>query len=254
MTPVRYFLRLAYDGGPFHGWQVQPNAQTVQQFLNEALSTLLRHPVETTGCGRTDTGVHAREFYAHFDTGETVADSGKFLHSLNAILPLEIAVYELIPVEPAAHARFDAVSRSYEYVVIDHKDPFLLERALYWPHGFDLDRMKDAADLLLTHSDFACFTKAGGASNGTNCTVTTATWEQREHRIVFKISANRFLRNMVRAIVGTLLEVGQGKLSREGFHEILLHGDRSDAGVSVPPHGLYLTRVDYPFIIPNHRG
>jgi tRNA pseudouridine38-40 synthase len=249
---VRYFLRLAFDGRPFHGWQAQPNAPTVQQRLEESLSVLLKSPVETMGCGRTDTGVHAAEFYAHFDPEYSVPDPDRFLRSLNALLPPEIAVYELIPVAPDAHARFDATSRTYEYRVTARKDPFLREHALFFPYPLDVERMNAAAALLLKQEDFACFTKTGGNSNGTHCRVTQAQWSQLEDRLVFTVTANRFLRNMVRAMVGTLLETGEGKCSLEQFESILSSGNRSDAGISVPAHGLSLVRVEYPFIHPSH--
>lgn len=251
---MRYFLRLAYDGRPFHGWQVQPNAVTVQQALNEALAVLLKETVETTGCGRTDTGVHATEFFAHFDTTVDLMDQTRFLRSLNALLPAEIAVYELLAVHPEAHARFDAVSRTYEYHLTGRKDPFLRDRALFHPQPLDVDRMNEAARLLTEHEDFACFNKAGGAQTGTNCKITEAVWKVFPDRMVFTVTANRFLRNMVRAMVGTLLEVGEGRCSIEEFKIILDSGDRSDAGMSVPAHGLFLVRVVYPYINSTLRG
>jgi tRNA pseudouridine38-40 synthase len=245
---VRYFLRLAYDGRPFHGWQVQPNAVTVQQVLNESMAVLLKEPVETTGCGRTDTGVHATEFFAHFDVSSTVSDPERFIRSLNALLPPEVAVYDLLPVHPEAHARFDAVSRTYEYHLTTRKDPFLRDRALFHPQLLEVNRMNDAARLLLEHDDFACFNKSGGAQTGTVCKVSAAAWEVRPDRLVFTVTANRFLRNMVRAMVGTLLEVGEGRCSLDEFRAILISGDRSDAGMSVPAHGLFLVHVVYPYL------
>lgn len=248
---MRYFIHLAYDGGAYHGWQLQPNAITVQHCLNKALSTLLKAEVETTGCGRTDTGVHARDFYAHLDTNSTIDDTKRFVHSLNALLPYDISVYDLLPVSESAHARFDAISRTYEYHICDRKEPFDRAYAFHFGKPLDLDAMNTAALHLLQQDDFACFNKTGGSQNGTHCNVSAATWVRSGHQIVFTITANRFLRNMVRAIVGTLLEVGEGKLTQEQFLEILASGERSEAGASVPAHGLFLTKVVYPYIQTN---
>lgn len=248
---MRYFIHLAYDGGAYHGWQLQPNAVTVQECLNKGLSTLLKTEVETTGCGRTDTGVHARDFYAHLDSFSPIDDTRRFVHSLNALLPYDISVYEMIPVPETAHARFDAISRTYEYHICDRKEPFDRAYAFHFSKPLDIDTMNAAASLLLQQVDFACFNKTGGSQNGTHCIVSTAIWVRNGHQIVFTITANRFLRNMVRAIVGTLLEVGEGKLTVDQFREILASGDRSEAGASVPAHGLFLTKVVYPFIHKN---
>jgi tRNA pseudouridine38-40 synthase len=233
---------------------VQPNALTVQQVLDQALSTFLKEKVETTGCGRTDTGVHAREFFAHFDTSEQVQDPGRFLRSINALLPSEIAISHLLEVHPEAHARFDAVSRTYEYHLYSRKDPFLDHRALFHPKPLDLNSMNQAARLLLDHEDFACFNKSGGAAHGTRCRITAAGWEVFPDKIVFTVTANRFLRNMVRAMVGTLLEVGEDRCSIDEFAGILHSGDRSDAGMSVPAHGLYLVSVRYSYLNQDFRG
>lgn len=246
--PFRYFLRLSYQGTSYHGWQVQPNAVTVQQRLNESLALLLKQEVETVGCGRTDSGVHARQFYAHFDSDQEIAGQDRFLHSLNAILPIDIAVQEVIVVSAEAHARFDATTRSYEYHIHLHKDPFVEGWSYHYPFELDLNAMNQACTLLLTHRDFSCFEKKGGASQGSECVVIEAHWKMKADKLVFTITANRFLRNMVRAIVGTMLEVGHHKLGLAEFEKLLQFGQRSDAGVSVPAHGLYLVRVTYPYI------
>lgn len=246
---VRYFIHLAYDGGAYHGWQIQTNAITVQELLNKALTILVKENVETTGCGRTDTGVHARNFYAHFDCSEPINDLSRFLHAFNALLPYDISVYQVLAVHETAHARFDATSRTYEYHICDRKEAFERDYAFHFFKPLDLDTMNQAAALLLQHRDFACFNKMGGSQNGTECSVTEAEWKKSGHKLVFTISANRFLRNMVRAVVGTLLEVGEGKLSLSEFSQILNSGDRSEAGASVPAHGLFLTKVDYPFVV-----
>ena len=248
---MRYFIHLAYDGGAYHGWQIQPNATTVQEILNKAISTLVKADVETIGCGRTDTGVHARDFYAHFDSPSPVIDHNKFLHALNAMLPYDIAVYRLIQVADTAHARFDATSRTYEYHICDRKEPFGRSYAFHFSKPLDIDAMNAAAAELLPHEDFACFNKTGGAQTGTHCNLVHAVWVRHEHHLVFTVTANRFLRNMVRAIVGTLLEVGEAKINLEDFRQILASGDRSEAGASVPAHGLFLTNVVYPYITDN---
>lgn len=244
----RYFLRISYDGTSYHGWQAQPNAVTVQGVLDDALKVLLRSETETVGCGRTDAGVHSKCFYLHFDVEQPVEDSSKFIHSLNAILPLDIAAYELIAVSNDAHARFDATLRTYEYHLTSLKDPFLAGRAYHYTRRCDFDKMNEAAALLMNHAEYGCFCKGRSDEQTTECRVSHAEWSSVNGHQVFTVSANRFLRNMVRAIVGTLLEVGEGTLDLEGFREVLYSGDRSEAGRSVPGHGLYLTDVRYPFI------
>ena len=269
-TPNRYFLELAFDGRAYHGWQVQPNATTVQAALDQALSTLLRHPINTVGCGRTDTGVHATQLYAHFDVpGATPPPASQhlaslhpapqhpalllnpdtFLYRLNSLLPHDIAVKRLIPVSDDAHARFDATRRSYQYHVHFHKDPFLYGRSWQLRHIPDVDAMNTAAALLLPYEDFSCFSKSRTQVHTNLCHIMRAEWVWADdRRLIFHITANRFLRNMVRAIVGTLLEVGRGDHSPEYLHTVIQSKDRSVAGVSVPPDGLYLTEVVYPYI------
>lgn len=248
----RYFIEIAFNGGAYHGWQAQPNAVTVQELLEKALATLFRQPVATTGCGRTDAGVHARQLYAHFDVTDAadfIQSSEKVLHSLNALLPHDIAAKRLIAVSPEAHARFDAVKRSYEYHIHFEKNPFLT--GLSWQmHGIpDVSAMNEAARLLLQYTDFACFSKSNTQVGTFNCTLMHAEWQwTADRRLVFYISADRFLRNMVRAVVGTLLEIGRNEKPVDHIHAVIASKNRSVAGTSVPAHGLYLTEVVYPYI------
>lgn len=241
----RYLLHIAYNGKNYHGWQKQHNALSVQQVMEEKLSLLLGENIETLGCGRTDTGVHARSFYLHFDT-RSVIDADKFIFKLNQILPHDIAAFGISKVSNDFNARFDAVSRSYEYMITTIKDPFLHESAWYQYGPFDLIKMNHCAAKLLGTHDFECFSKVHTQVNNFICEVSEAQWQIQEHKLIFTITANRFLRNMVRAIVGTLVEVGRGKISEEEFDNILKSKNRSEAGQSVPAHGLYLTRVIYP--------
>lgn len=247
----RYFIELAYDGTNYHGWQVQDNAITVQQKLNEALHVLLREEVETLGCGRTDTGVHARQLYAHFDLPEVtkIGSAGKFLHALNALLPKDIAVKRLLPVAADAHARFDALSRSYEYHIHTGKDPFLEGYSWRLRDEPDLDVMNAAAALMLPYRDFSCFSKSNTQVFTNNCHIIRAEWVRTGPlHLVFHITANRFLRNMVRAIVGTLMDIWRNDRPVEYMKEVIESKDRSIAGASVPACGLYLSQVVYPYL------
>lgn len=265
---MRYFLKLGYCGAPFHGWQRQPNAGSVQQTLEEALSTLLRRPVEITGAGRTDTGVNARVMYAHFDTVEPVADAERFLRSLNRLCGRDIAVGDLIEVADDAHARFDATSRTYKYFVAFRKDPFLW-RYSWQTRPLDIEAMNKAAKLLLETSDFTSFAKLHSDNKTNICRVTEARWEPIEGMTggsceygiiktgdsatecagaVFTITADRFLRNMVRAVVGTLVEVGRGKMNTDGFTAVIEGRSRSLAGTSMPGEALFLWNVTYPYL------
>ncbi|MDE5790266.1 MAG: tRNA pseudouridine(38-40) synthase TruA [Muribaculaceae bacterium] len=262
---MRYFLKLAYNGAPFHGWQSQPNAMSVQQTLEEALSTILRAPVSITGAGRTDTGVNARVMFAHFDTdGDTTRlnDRKRFLLSLNRLCGPAIAIHDLIPVADDAHARFDAVKRTYKYFVSFEKTPFLSEISWHSPSRLDIDAMNECASLLLQTTDFTSFAKLHSDAKTNICRVTQAGWtpwhspflngdgedEDYSRGAVFTISADRFLRNMVRAVVGTLVDVGRGKISRTGFQKIIEDRDRCSAGTSMPPQALFLWDVRYPYI------
>jgi tRNA pseudouridine38-40 synthase len=249
----RFFIELAYDGTNYHGWQMQPNAVGVQEVLNKALSTVLRQPIETLGCGRTDTGVHAKEFFAHFTPQPPkggvfdVPFLGNTTRSLNAILPHDIAIKRIIPVAADAHARFDATSRSYEYHIHFNKDPFKNGYSWLLRDEPDLELMNEAAKLIMQYIDFSCFSKSNTQTKTNNCKITNAEWQRTEGGLVFKISADRFLRNMVRAIVGTLLMVGNKEVPPEAIHDIIQSKNRSNAGTSVPACGLYLTEVKYPY-------
>lgn len=250
----RYFIQLAYNGTNFHGWQVQDNTPlTVQHVLQEKMSMIIGHPIEVVGCGRTDAGVHAKDYYAHFDSEKTDLHTDKnYVYKLNKVLPFEIAIKKIYSVKDEASARFDAVSRTYDYLIHRSKSPFLFNSSLYVFGDIDFKAMNEAASYLLTVEDFTSFSKVNTQTFTNNCTVTFAQWiKQNEDEYVFKISANRFLRNMVRAIVGTLLEVGKGKLTIEEFKTIVNNKNRSDAGMSAPGHALYLTDIQYPEIIFN---
>lgn len=241
---MRYFLEISYKGTRYHGWQIQPNALTVQEVLNKALSTLLAEKVDTLGSGRTDTGVHASVQVVHFNTEKEIKDS--FLLSINALLPKDISVQWIRPVNDEAHARFDAIQRSYVYKIALQKNPFDQELVWFYRGQPDVARMNQAAALLLTHTDFECFSKVHTEVNNFNCTITKAYWEQCGSELRFHITANRFLRGMVRAIVGTLIEVGKGKKSVGDFEKIIKSKDRNKAGMAAPPEGLYLCEVTYP--------
>ncbi|WP_256012924.1 tRNA pseudouridine(38-40) synthase TruA [Desertivirga xinjiangensis] len=252
MHRQRYFLELAYKGTVYHGWQIQPNAVSVQEILEKALSTLFRQKIETVGCGRTDTGVHASQFFAHFDcVGPDVGrDSleARYLTSLNALLPYDIAVKRIIRVNDDAHARFDATQRSYQYFIHHHKDPFKHNFSWLVKESLDVAEMTKAASYLLDYTDFSCFSKSNTQVFTNNCKIENAEWQKNEDGLIFVISADRFLRNMVRAIVGTLVEIGRHKLRAEAIHQIIQSKDRSNAGTSVPACGLYLTKIQYPYI------
>lgn len=242
---MRFFISFSYFGKAYHGWQRQPNAISVQQLMEEAFATLLRRPVSLVAAGRTDTGVHAREMVAHADL-EEIPEIPQFIYRLNALLPEDIAVRGIVPVIPEAHARFDALERTYEYRVVREKDPFNTDTACFLSQPLDVPAMNDTASLLLDFTDFRCFSKSNTDVKTYDCDIHFAEWREDGQYLVFTIRANRFLRNMVRAIVGTLLEVGMGKMSKEDVKGIIKSRDRSRAGVSVPAKGLYLTRVSYP--------
>lgn len=242
---MRYLIRLAYKGTRFHGWQKQHNAVSVQGVVDEKLSMLLAQPIETLGCGRTDTGVHALTYYAHFDSS-TQVDGNWLVYKLNQVLPKDIAVYELHEVADDFNARFDAEWREYEYWITPQPHPFLQEQAWYQYGKLNVELMNEAAALLLGKKDFECFSKVHTQVNHFVCEVYKAQWSFAGDKLVFTIRANRFLRNMVRAIVGTLVEVGRGKLSLADVQAILDSKNRCEAGQSVPAHGLFLTKIYYP--------
>jgi tRNA pseudouridine38-40 synthase len=249
----RYFIELSFNGTHYHGWQIQKNAVGVQEVLNKCLSTILRQPIETTGCGRTDTGVHAREFFAHFDAEEFMVDSSWFIankdglvRSLNAILPKDIAVKDIFPVAADAHARFDATLRTYEYHIHFTKDPFKSGFSWELRDYPDVGLMNNAARIIMEYTDFSCFSKSNTQVKTNNCKITGAEWIVNGNELIFKISADRFLRNMVRAIVGTLLMVGKKEIEPAAVRQIIGSKNRSNAGTSVPACGLCLTKVKYP--------
>jgi len=247
----RYFIELSYDGTRYHGWQTQPNAVAVQEVLDKALSTVLREPIETVGCGRTDTGVHAKEFFAHFDCGSMVHGPSSMVNNvrgINSVLPNDIAIKNIIPVHPDAHARFDATLRSYQYHIHFNKDPFKNGYSWLLRDEPDLELMNQAAKIMMEYTDFSCFSKSNTQVKTNNCKISRAEWVRVDAGIIFHISADRFLRNMVRAIVGTLIMVGKQEIAPEDVRDIIESKNRSNAGTSVPACGLYLTDVKYPYL------
>jgi tRNA pseudouridine38-40 synthase len=244
----RYFIKLAYNGRNYHGWQSQQNAHSVQDELEKCLSFKLRENIKISGCGRTDTGVHAREYFAHFDSITHFDEKTKsdFINRLNIFLPSDIVVYDLYHVKNEANARFDALSRTYKYYISRKKNPFKNDTSLYVYGYLDLDAMTKATNLLFEYSDFTSFSKLHSQTNNNLCNILEAKWIDSDSMLVFEITANRFLRNMVRAITGTLLEVGQGKLSLDGFKNVIEARNRERAGFSVPAHALFLEKVIYP--------
>lgn len=242
---MRYFIELSYNGKAYHGWQVQPNASSVQERLNGALSTLLRNEINIVGAGRTDAGVHAEQMFAHFDIDQDV-DTHELTQRLNAFLPEDIVVYRVVEVGPESHARFDAISRSYEYRIWLGRNPFNAQSTWQlYNQELDIERMNEAAKVLKEFKDFQCFSKSKTDVKTYNCHITRAEWKLQGNSLTFYISADRFLRNMVRAIVGTLIDVGSGKLTKEDVIDIIKSKDRSRAGFSVPAQGLFLTEVVY---------
>lgn len=246
---MRYFIRFAYDGTAFHGSQRQPNGITVQEMMEHALAMIFREPIPLTFAGRTDAGVHAREMFAHFDLlnniiAKQLVENIKF--RLNGILPASIAIYDIYPVVDDAHARFSAIRRTYEYHVINHKDPFLHTQATRLRTPLDYAAMNDAATHLIGRQDFASFCRSNTDVKTTICDLTHAEWtDLGGGHAVFTITADRFLRNMVRAVVGTLFQVGQGKMTSEQFADVILAQNRCAAGDSAPAEGLFLTRIEY---------
>ena len=241
----RYFLRLAYDGTEYSGWQTQPKVRTVQETLGDALSVLVKDHRGITGCGRTDAGVHASTFYAHFETDATPPP--EIVYKLNAILPLDIAVYECFSVAEDVHARFSATYREYTYYLHYAKNPFRNRYSAFHPYTLDIGLMNHAAKHLIGNLDFSSFARSGAPTKTNLCNVTLAHWEPCEDGAVFRIGSNRFLRNMVRALVGTLAQVGEGKINGDDFAAVIAAQDREAAGKSAYPQGLFLTDIKYPF-------
>lgn len=241
----RYFFEIAYKGTAYAGWQSQPNAIGVQQVVEEKLAILSRQALEIVGSGRTDTGVHCAQQFFHADFDFEI-DAETFKRKLNGLLPVDISIKNIFLVLPLSHARFDALSRSYEYRIANEKNPLLVGLVAHYFKPLDVEAMNEAAESLMGEHDFASFSKVNTDVKHFRCTITEAQWKQKDELLVFHISANRFLRGMVRAIVGTLLEVGNGKLTTSEFKEIVLAKDRKKAGMNAPPEGLFLTSVTYP--------
>lgn len=244
---MRYFIHLAYKGTNYHGWQSQPDAISVQECLEKALQTLLRKPISIVGAGRTDSGVHAKQMFAHFDFYEII-DSEKLVRKLNSFLPKDIAVFDILTVHDDAHARFDATKRTYEYHIHTQKNAFEYDDSWYYSHALNIEKMNEACKILFDYIDFECFSKTHTDVNTFNCKIYEAFWKQNGNQLVFTISADRFLRNMVRAIVGTMINIGLEKISLEDLKKIIESKDRGQAGFSVPAHGLYLTKIEYNYI------
>lgn len=244
---MRYFIKFAYNGTNYHGWQYQPNASSVQETLNKVFSTLLQEDIDIMGAGRTDAGVHAKQMFGHFDSEKKI-DVPTFIHKANSFLPKDIVIYDIIPVHEEAHARFDATSRTYHYHISTYKNVFNKELAWQFGQSLDVAAMNEAAGLLLGYTDFKCFSKSNTDVNTYNCKITEAFWTIKKEELIFTISADRFLRNMVRAIVGTLINIGLHKITIPDFIQIIEDRNRENAGFSVPAHGLYLTQITYPYL------
>lgn len=245
----RYFIYFSYNGRAYHGWQVQPNGISVQEVLTKSLSTILRTELEVTGAGRTDAGVHAKLMVAHFDLEFNLPTIFDLTSKLNNFLPKDISVSKIVAVKPEAHARFDAISRRYEYHIVTHKNVFKNELATRLSENLDFKTMNIAANTLKEFRDFTSFSKLHTDAMTNNCNITHAEWTQCDDEWIFTIQADRFLRNMVRAIVGTLLDVGRGKMSVDEFKTVVEAQNRCKAGTSVPAHGLYLVDIQYPNLI-----
>jgi tRNA pseudouridine38-40 synthase len=248
MDNFRYFLVLAYNGTNFHGWQLQPNAHSVQLEIQNALSLLIGSQIQLTGAGRTDTGVHARIFYAHYDFDVKIDGSelSRLVTKLNSFLPSSIVVLDAYSVRPDVHARFSALSRTYRYYISRQKNPFSVEFSWNYTAGLDMAAMNEAAKCILDYKDYTCFSKSRTQTKTNDCSIYESYFILEGNMLIYHIKANRFLRNMVRAIVGTLIEVGKGKIDINRFKQIIENGTRSDAGMSVPACGLFLEDIEYP--------
>lgn len=247
---MRYFIELSYYGKDYHGWQNQPNAISVQEVIEKALSTLLGEETPIMGAGRTDAGVHAKNMFAHFDS-DVVFENENLCYRLNALLPKDVAIQNIFAVTPEAHARFDATSRTYLYRIALNKNAFNFESAYFIKQTLDIPKMQTAANSLLNYKDFQCFSKTNTDVKTYNCNILKVHFEQVDDELHFTIQADRFLRNMVRAIVGTLINIGLGKINISDFHTIIQSKNRQEAGYSVPAHGLYLIHISYPETIKN---
>ena len=244
---MRYFLEFAYKGTNYHGWQYQPNASSVQETLNKALSTLYKTEIDLVGAGRTDTGVHAKQMFAHFDLDFEI-DVPHYIHKLNSFLPADIAILNIHLVTDDNHARFDATKRTYEYHIHNTKEVFSADTSWHYHNQLNIELMNEACKELFNHTDFECFSKVHTDVNTFNCKIMEAHWQQNGNKLIFTIAADRFLRNMIRAIVGTMVNIGLEKVSLQEFKQIIECKDRNKAGFSVPAHGLYLTKVEYPYL------
>tara|TARA_R110002049_G_scaffold240460_3_gene414250 strand:+ start:115 stop:864 length:750 start_codon:yes stop_codon:yes gene_type:complete len=242
---LRYFLELSYNGKAYHGWQIQPNAISVQEILEKALSTILKIKISTMGAGRTDAGVHASQMFAHFDFDNKI-ESKDLVYKLNSFLPKDISVISIFEVKPEMHARFYATSRTYHYKISTSKNVFDYDFAYQVQLPLDVEAMNEACKILFQYKDFQCFSKSNTDVKTYNCDIKEAYWTNKEDQLIFVITADRFLRNMVRAIVGTMVNIGLGKLKPEDLHQIITSKNRSEAGFSVPAHGLYLVEIVYP--------
>ncbi len=243
---MRYFIELSFKGTHYHGWQSQPNAITIQKCVEKALSIISHSHISVTGAGRTDTGVHARNYMAHFDIDAPIVDVKNFIYKMNALVPADISIHDIFEVLPDAHARFSALSRSYRYVITMRKDPFLIDFSWYLPMQLNLPLMNTACEVLKEYDDFTSFSKLHTDVKNNRCLITSATWTLHQYQLIFDITANRFLRNMVRSVVGTMIEVGKQKINIAAFRSIIEGKNRSLAGLSVPPQGLELYDIQYP--------
>lgn len=244
---MRYFIFISYKGTSYHGWQVQPGSITIQKLLDDALTTILSEKISTTGAGRTDTGVHATVFCAHFDSEKSDLDTLKnLIYKLNSYLPKDISVKSIRKVKPEANARFSALSRTYKYFISREKDPFSEDSSQHLHGEINIDSMNAASALLSEYSDFTSFSRLHGSAKTNICKIYNASWEENGNILIFTIKADRFLRNMVRAIVGTMTEIGFGKMNLMEFKEVINAKDRGKAGKSAPAKGLFLTDIEYP--------
>lgn len=242
----RYFIKLAYNGTNYHGWQRQNNALTIQEVIETGLSLKLGEEIQVVGAGRTDTGVHATEFYAHFESNKLRKDFNNLVYSLNIYYPADIVVYDIFEVKPDIHTRFSASARTYEYRIARHKNPFNQDFVYQYSGELDVELMNKGASILFDYQDFTSFSKLHTQVKTNNCKITYAKWEMRDDLLIFTITADRFLRNMVRAIVGTLLDIGKHKITLNDLRKIIENKNRSEAGFSVPAKGLFLTKIEYP--------
>ena len=240
----RYLIRLSYNGSNYHGWQSQKNSTSVQDAITKALNLLLKSEIKITGAGRTDTGVHAKDYYAHFDFENKLPDD--LVYKINKLLPDDIAIKNIKKVENDFHARFTAISRTYQYQILRNKNPFHKNYAYYFYGNIDINLMNEAAKILFEYTDFTSFSKVDTQTKTNNCKILVAEWTQEKDMLIFTIKADRFLRNMVRAIVGTLMEVGLHKVNLIEFRNIIESKNRSNAGYSVPANGLFLIEIEYP--------